>query len=506
MNSKLESKEMAVSIVNNKQHTGNWVDGVIKEDEINRYMEGGRDFINDEAIETLLKENKKPDSKQIRDIIDKSLSIQRLEPEETVTLLNVKDEDVWQEIFQAAGEVKKRVYDNRIVTFTPLYCSNFCVNSCLYCAFRKENTEEKRRRLTLDEIREETKALTSTGHKRLIVVYGEHPVSDVDYIADTIRTIYETKVGNGEIRRVNINAAPMSIEKFRLLKEVGIGTFQVFQETYHHQTYQKVHPRGTKANYAWRLYALHRAQEAGIDDVAIGALFGLYDWKFEVMGLLYHTMDLEKHFGGVGPHTISFPRLEPATNTPFTQQARYKVSDSDFKKLIAVIRLSVPYTGMILTAREPAEIRREVIPLGCTQTDASTRIGIGAYSDSYNKQEGERQQFLLGDTRSLDEVIKELAQMGYITSFCTAGYRCGRTGKCIMDLLKKGKEGHFCKLNAALTFREYLDDYASEETRGVGEALLQKEIKEIEKQMPAVMPKFMEYLKRIESGERDLYF
>lgn len=491
---------------NGKQSVGDWMDSLIREDEISRYMEGGRDFINDETIERLLEENREPDAKKIGDIIGKSQSLERLEPEETAALLNVVDENLWEEIFQAASEVKKRVYDNRIVTFAPLYCSNFCINSCLYCAFRKGNNQEKRRRLTLHEIREETKVLVSTGHKRLIVVYGEHPFSDVNYIADTIRTIYETKVGNGEIRRVNINAAPMSIEKLGILKEVGIGTFQVFQETYHHQTYQKVHPRGIKANYDWRLYALHRAQEAGVDDVAIGALFGLYDWKFEVMGLLYHTIDLEKHFGGVGPHTISFPRLEPAANTPFISHTGYKVSDSDFKRLIAVIRLSVPYTGMILTAREPPEIRREVIPVGCTQTDASTRIGIGAYSERYEGQEAERQQFLLGDTRSLDEVIRELAQMGYITSFCTAGYRCGRTGKCIMELLKRGKEGRFCKLNAALTFREYLDDYASEDTRRVGESLLQKEIKEIEKEIPAVMPKFMEYLKRIEGGERDLYF
>ncbi len=486
--------------------TTSWMKSVIKEDEIARYVENGRDFINDEEIEELLRRNKNPEPQKVRDIVQKSLSIKRLEPDETATLLNVEDDDLWEEMFQAAGEVKKRVYDNRIVTFAPLYCSNFCVNSCLYCAFRKENTQEKRRRLTLGEVKEEAKALVSTGHKRLIVVYGEHPLSDADYIADTIETIYGTKVGNGEIRRININAAPMSIEKFRMLKEVGIGTYQVFQETYHHKTYQKVHPKGIKSNYDWRLYALHRAQEAGVDDVAIGALFGLYDWKFEVMGLLYHTIDLEKQFDGIGPHTISFPRLEPAANTPFTLETSYKVSDRDFKRLIAVIRLSVPYTGMILTAREPAEIRREVISVGCTQTDASTRIGIGAYSDRYNEQEAERQQFLLGDTRSLDEVIRELAQMGYITSFCTAGYRCGRTGKVVMDMLRKGKEGRLCKLNAALTFREFLDDYASEETKNAGEAVLQKEVREIEEKNPAVMPKFMEYLKRIESGERDLYF
>lgn len=250
---------------------------------------------------------------------------------------------------------------------------------------------------------------------------------------------------------------------------------------------------------------MHRALEAGIDDVGIGVLFGLYDWRFEVMGLLYHARELEKRFG-IGPHTVSFPRLEPAFNTPFVQRTEYRVSDDDFKKLIAVIRLAVPYTGMIITAREPKEIRQEMIKFGCTQTDASTKIGVGAYSDRYSQQEAERQQFLLGDTRSLDEVIREFAQMGYITSFCTAGYRCGRTGKCIMELLRKGKEAKYCKLNAILTFREWLDDFASSETKEVGEKLIAKEMDEVKKQIPSVYPKLLEYYQRIENGERDLYF
>jgi len=309
-----------------------------------------------------------------------------------------------------------------------------------------------------------------------------------------------------KIRRVNVNAPPMSVEKLKLLKQAGIGTYQVFQETYHHQTYKKVHPRGIKADYKWRLYALHRAMEAGIDDVAIGALFGLYDWKFEVMGLVYHTIDLEKHFNGIGPHTISFPRLEPAKNTLFIQQTEYKVSDEDFKKLIAVLRLSVPYTGLILTAREPAHLRREVISLGITQTDASTKIGIGAYSKNLEQQIPAEQQFLLGDTRSLDEVIGEFAEMGYITSFCTAGYRCGRTGERIMELLRKGKERWFCKLNAVLTFREWLDDYASPKTKEKGEKIIQKEIEEIKQKLPNIFPKFLKFYKRIQNGERDLYF
>ena len=480
-----------------------WTGRVIKEDEIRRYLECGRDFVADDEIECLLSENRAPDPQRVRDILSRSLALERLDPVETAALLNVEDEDLWQEIFQTAREVKNRVYGPRIVTFAPLYCSNLCINSCLYCAFRRENVTEKRRRLTIEEVRKETEAIVSVGHKRLIVVYGEHPDSDVNYIAETIRTIYDTRVGHGEIRRVNINAAPMSIDEFRILKEIGIGTYQVFQETYHHATYHKVHPRGIKANYQWRLYALHRAQEAGVDDVAIGALFGLYDWKFEVMGLLCHAIDLEQKFGGVGPHTISFPRLEPADNTPFTVTSPYKVSDRDFKRLVAVIRVSVPYTGMIITAREPAEIRMDVINVGCTQTDASTRIGIGAYSEGTAEQESDKQQFILGDTRELDDVIRELAEMGYLTSFCTAGYRCGRTGNYFMNIAKKGKARHFCIPNAILTFKEYLIDYASEETRKVGQALIERQIHNVpERLRPAVR----ERLDAIENGTRDIYF
>ncbi|HUT13362.1 MAG TPA: [FeFe] hydrogenase H-cluster radical SAM maturase HydG [Thermoguttaceae bacterium] len=480
-----------------------WTGRVIKKDEIQRYLERGNDFINDDAIERLLAENRDPEPQRVRGILARSLALERLDPVETAALLNVEDEDLWQEIFETARMVKNRVYGPRIVTFAPLYCSNLCVNSCLYCAFRHENLLEKRRTLTIEEVRRETEALVSVGHKRVIAVYGEHPDSSVDYIAETIRAIYDTRVGHGEVRRVNVNAAPMSIDSLRILKQVGIGTYQVFQETYHHATYRKVHPRGIKADYRWRLYALHRAQDAGLDDVAIGALFGLYDWKFEVMGLLLHAIDLERRFGGVGPHTISFPRLVPGANTPFVAASPYKVSDRDFRRLVAVIRVSVPYTGMILTAREPAHIRRDVINLGCTQTDASTRIGIGAYSDPNANQQADRQQFLLGDTRDLDEVVRELAQMGQLTSFCTAGYRCGRTGQHFMNIAKKGKAHHFCIPNAILTFKEYLLDYASEETRKVGETLIERRIRDVSRGLGPVL---RERLDAIENGVRDLYF
>ncbi|HNQ36304.1 MAG TPA: [FeFe] hydrogenase H-cluster radical SAM maturase HydG, partial [bacterium] len=281
---------------------------------------------------------------------------------------------------------------------------------------------------------------------------------------------------------------------------------QVFQETYHRQTYASVHPAGSlKSDYRWRLYSMHRSLEAGIDDVGLGALFGLYDWRFEVLGLLYHARALEKRFG-IGPHTISFPRLEPAENTPFIQETGYRVTDEDFRKAVTVIRLSVPYAGMILTAREPAPLRRALLPLGCTQLDASSRIGIGAYRSRSGEQVSDRQQFLLGDTRTLDEVVRELALMGHITSFCTAGYRCGRTGQCIMELLRSGQEGRFCKLNAALTFQEWLDDFATPPTRAAGEPILAREIEDIRQRMPAVFPAFMKQYERIRQGERDLYF
>lgn len=503
-----------MEIKNNKNRNihRDWINSVIKEDEISKYLDNGKDFINDNEIWEKIYKNNNPDKIKIRDIMDKSLEIKTLNPDETASLINLKDNDLWEEIYDLAGKIKRKVYDNRIVTFAPLYCSNLCVNNCLYCSFRYDNKEQVPKRLSIEEVKKETEVLAGViGHKRIISVYGEHPSSDAKYIADTIRAIYEvnmkTKNGYGQIRRVNINAAPMSIDDFRMLKEIGIGTYQVFQETYHHETYKRVHPEGTlKGHYLWRLYSHHRAMEAGVDDVAIGALFGLYDWRFEVMGLLYHSIELERKFNGVGPHTISFPRLEPAANAPLSENSKYKVSDEDFKKLIAVIRLSVPYTGMILTARESAEIRREILPIGITQTDASTRIGIGSYSDTYNKQDSDRQQFILGDTRSLDEFVRELSEMGYITSFCTAGYRCGRTGEHIMGLLKCGKEGHMCKLNAILTFREWLDDFASEETKKIGLELLKKEIEETKRKLPLSYDKLIEYYKRTENGERDLYF
>ncbi|MBN2897959.1 MAG: [FeFe] hydrogenase H-cluster radical SAM maturase HydG [Clostridia bacterium] len=493
--------------------TKKWIDQVIKQEEIDKYLVDGKDFIDEEAIKRQLASNKVSSKERIRAIIEKSLSIKRLDFDETAALLNVTDDTLWEEMYEAAAEVKRRVYDNRIVFFAPLYCGNLCVNSCTYCGFRKENCEEERKILTKEEIQRETDYILGQGHKRVIVVYGEHPKTDAHYIAESMKAVYATerksKSGTtSRIRRINVNAAPMCTEDLRMLKEVGIGTYQVFQETYHKEKYKEVHPIGLKADYRWRLYALHRAMDAGIDDVAIGALFGLYDWKFEVMGLLAHTADLERQFG-IGPHTISFPRLTPASGSELSTNSEYLVSDADFKKIVTVLRLSVPYTGLIITARENAEVRDDVVKVGCTQLDASTKIGIGAYDKAAHNEKEDKQQFTIGDNRTLDEVVYALAKMGKITSFCTAGYRCGRTGEKIMQLLETEMEGKFCKLNAVLTYREYLDDYASEKTKAIGEMLIKQELEEIHGQAFYKNHKLVQvvddYYQRISKGERDLY-
>ena len=494
-----------------------WTASVIKQAEIDKYLDGGKDFIDEEQIFADIEKYKNPDKQQVRDILQKSLDIKILTPAETATLLNVEDPELLHEMQEAALEVKKKVYDNRIVFFAPLYLSNLCVNSCKYCGFRAENKDEVRHVLTMDEVRDEVAAVIDEGHKRMIAVYGEHPKNGADYIAESISTIYSVKrttpTGNGfnNIRRVNVNAAPMEIADMKKLWRAGIGTFQVFQETYHRGRYAELHPANTvKGNYRWRLYAMHRAMEAGVDDVAIGALFGLYDWKFDVMGLVHHAWDLEKHFG-IGPHTVSFPRMQPAPGSFLSEHSPYIVSDDAMKRVVSVLRLAIPYSGLIVTARENPDLKRDLINhYGCTQTDASSKLGIGAYAKKLKQEENpDKVQFMLGDQRSLDEVIRELAHDGMITSFCTAGYRCGRTGDKIMNLLEKGVEGKFCKLNAVLTFREYLNDYASPETREIGEKLIAQELQEIEN-MPfftdkKLLPTFRSYYDRIARGERDLY-
>jgi 2-iminoacetate synthase len=464
--------------------------------------EGVKSFIPDAEIESLLVSEQNAPAERIREIIQKSLEKNRLDPAETAALISVKDPELRQMILDGAHELKERIYGNRIVLFAPLYVGNECINDCVYCGFRISNTECERSTLSHSQLIEEAQSLVKTGHKRLIMVYGEHPMYDARYIADTVQTVYDTKFENGEIRRVNINAAPMDIEGYRIVKSVGIGTYQIFQETYHQKTYEKLHPSGPKSNYLWRLDGLDRAMKAGIDDLGIGALMGLYDWRFEVMALLYHTIHLEDTFG-VGPHTISFPRIEPAIGTDFTQHPPFMVSDDDFKLLVAIIRLSVPYTGMILTAREPIDIRNEVLRYGVSQIDAGSSIGVGDYSHK-NDESRKKSQFVLGDTRSLDDVINELAQGGYIPSFCTSCYRAGRTGEHFMEFAIPGFVKRFCTPNALLTFAEYLYDYSSDRTLKTGLNLIENELAKISDD--EMRSSVTEKLAEMKGGKRDLFY
>lgn len=510
-----------------------WAQARIREAEIRRYMAGEHDFIDDGHLEAILEAHRAPDPVRVRAILEKAREIHTLTLEETALLLHVTDPALVREMEHAAWDIKHKVYDNRIVTFAPLYLSTRCVNNCLYCGFRSGNPDMRRGVLTPEEIEAQVRVLAGEiGHKRLIASYGEHPSCDAEYIARSLQTIYgvdvpvcpggystdprpvatrpEAGAGGGHrsagIRRVNVNAAPLPIDDLRQLHEVGIGTYQVFMETYHHEAYARVHPEGTlKHHYRWRLYAMHRAMEAGVDDVGLGVLLGLHDWRFEVLGLLAHAHELEQHFG-IGPHTLSFPRLEPAQNSYLASHGSATVDDEAFRRVITILRLAVPYAGMILTAREPAALRDELIPLGITQMDASARIGLHAYTEGDAGQAADRQQFELNDTRSLDEVVRMLAKRGMITSFCTAGYRCGRTGQCIMSLLRSGQEGHFCKLNAILTFQEWLDDFASPRTREIGENLIRAEIAQVALKLPELYPALKEAHDRIRRGARDLWF
>jgi 2-iminoacetate synthase len=467
-----------------------------------KLSKNGIDFIDDAKIETLVK-NVKEDKVRIREIIAKSMEKKPLAVAETAVLLSAESPELVEEIFNAARQLKKDVYGNRIVIFAPLYIGNYCINECVYCAFRRSLRTTVRKTLNQEELIAQIEALEDSGHKRLILVFGEHPNYTADFMAETVKTVYTIRKGHGEIRRVNINAAPMDHEGYRKVKDAGIGTYQIFQETYHHETYAKVHPSHThKGNYLWRLDGLSRAFESGCDDMGIGALFGLYDWKFEVLGLVTHSHHLQKTYG-VGPHTISFPRVRPAHGVEL--DPKYFVSDHDFKRLVAILRLSVPYTGMILTARETAEIRREVMAFGVSQIDAGTRIELAGYTKKTEGQELNKEQFQIGDVRPMDEILRELMQNGYVPSFCTSCYRSGRTGQIFMEYAIPGFIEKFCTPNALLTLEEYLLDYSSPETRKVGEKLVAEELQKIEEG-----PQKQKLLVRLNSmqnaGKRDLYF
>jgi 2-iminoacetate synthase len=440
--------------------------------DLTKFSKSGYDFIDDDYLHGLLV--KQAEIGEVRDIIAKSMAKQPLAIEETAVLLAADRPEMVEEIFAAARRLKRDVYGNRIVIFAPLYVGNDCINDCRYCAFRRSNKEQIRRTLDEDELRTQVLALENKGHKRIIIVFGEHPHYDAEFIAECVHHVYNTTAKHGEIRRVNVNAAPLDHRGYEIVKAAKIGTYQIFQETYHHETYQKVHPKNTrKSNYLWRLDGVARAMEAECDDVGIGALFGLYDWRFEVLGLVSHALHLQKHYN-VGPHTISFPRLRPACGVKLDE--KYLVPDDDFKRLVAILRLSVPYTGMILTAREPPALRRELMGFGISQIDAGSRVELGGYTELGEKQVIEREQFELGDIRPLDLVVHELLIDGYIPSFCTACYRLGRTGEQFMEFSIPGFIQNLCTPNALTTLLEYLIDYAAPETRAQGQAVIEREI------------------------------
>ncbi|WP_027186282.1 [FeFe] hydrogenase H-cluster radical SAM maturase HydG [Desulfovibrio inopinatus] len=465
-------------------------------------IKGLQNFIDEDAIWKTVQDTAGTDAARIHDILEKAREAKGLTLDETACLLHVEDPQLNEAIFETARTVKQTIYGNRLVLFAPLYITNECGNRCTYCGFKATNTELERRTLCAEEIQREVTVLEDQGHKRLLLVYGEHPKFGADWIAETVQTVYQTiSQRSGEIRRVNINCAPLDVEGFKKLHDVGIGTYQCFQETYHTDTYAMLHPSGHKQNFLWRLHAMHRAMEAGIDDVGMGTLLGLYDYRFDTLALLAHAAELEKHFG-VGPHTISFPRLEPALNADITFNPPFPITDAQFKRLVAVLRLSVPYTGLILSTREGQTMRRELLDLGVSQLSAGSRTYPGAYADpNYNRPEV--QQFCVGDNRSLDDVIQEIIHQGYIPSWCTACYRLGRTGEHFMGLAKAGFIQQYCLPNAMLTFKEYLEDYASDTTRAIGMPLLQHEMETLPDTRRNIVTA---RLCRLEQGERDLYF
>ncbi len=458
-------------------------------------------FIDPEEIQSIL-DNTVSSTERIKEVIDKSLNKKRLNLEETAVLLNATNPEDIKLIKEGARKLKKNVYGNRIVLFAPLYIGNKCSNNCKYCGFSAENKDTIRKTLEKKEIIQEIEALEENGQKRLILVYGEHRDYSPEYIADNVKTAYSVKKGRGEIRRVNINAAPLDIEGFRTVKEAGIGTYQIFQETYHPEAYKWYHTHGKKANFENRLTSLDRAQEAGLDDVGIGVLFGLYDWKYEVLGLIRHTNHLEACFN-VGPHTISFPRIKDASGLKVGD--KYFVSDDEFALLIAILRLAVPYTGMILTARENSAIRDEVIDFGVSQVDGGTKIELGSYSKTQNQDQNlNHEQFRINDERSLKEVINELLDKEMLPSFCTACYRLGRTGEHFMEFSVPGFIKKYCTPNAILTLVEYLEDYADEETKAKAWKVINKDINNLPNN--GVKKKLLERIELVKQGKRDLYF
>jgi 2-iminoacetate synthase len=447
------------------------------------------------SIETTLAAAARPEPAEVRAILDKARTLAGLEPAEVARLTAVEDPGLLEELFAAARHVKDAIYGARLVLFAPLYVSNACCNDCTYCSFRSRNLSLRRTTLDREAIAAEVRALVEQGHRRLLLVSGEALPGGVETVLEAVETVYTVRAGDAAIRRVNVNVAPLSVPDLRRLRGAQIGTYQLFQETYHRPTYARVHRSGPKRDFDRRLGALDRAMEAGLDDVGAGVLFGLHDWRFELLALMEHACHLERRFG-VGPHTISVPRIEPAAGASTSMQPPARVSDADFAKLVAILRLAVPYTGLILSTREMPELRRRALALGISQISAGSRTNPGGYAGAA----GDGSQFQLGDQRTLDEVIRDVAALGYVPSFCTACYRRGRTGQDFMDLARPGAIRNHCEPNALATFAEYLADQASPETAAVGRALIARRLEQLSGRPRETARRLLD---AVEAGDRD---
>lgn len=454
-----------------------------------------KNIINEQRISKIIKETSKPKKETVLKILKKASKKNGLNLKEVGYLLSTEDLELIEEIFKIAGHIKQDIYGERLVLFAPLYISSFCINDCEYCGFHRRNPDE-RKKLSIKEIEKEVKILLDMGHKRLLLEFGEHPFNRIEDVVSAIKTIYKTKSKNGEIRRVNVNIAATSVEDYKKLKKVGIGTYQLFQETYHKETYAKMH-NGPKADYERQLFAHDRAFEAGIDDVGLGVLFGLYDYKFEVLSLISHAQYLDKKYG-VGPHTFSVPRFQPAPTVKM--KTLYKVRDKDFLKIIAILRLAVPYTGMIISTREKPRIRSKAFEIGISQASSGSITTPGGYSEKENSLK----QFELGDHRDINQFLIDTIKQDLLPSFCTACYRKKRTGKAFMDLAKPGDIQNFCRPNAILTFKEYIEDYAQDEVKREGEKLMNKYLEQIPSER--IKKETKKRLKAIKEGKRDIYF
>ena len=467
------------------------------------------EFINDKKIKQTLAfaQAHKDDLEMMNAILDKGREYKGLSYAEAATLLECEDPDIIQQIFALGKEIKEHFYGNRIVMFAPLYLSNYCVNGCVYCPYHGQNKHIPRKKLTQEEVREEVIALQDMGHKRLAIEAGEHPKENpIEYILECIKTIYSIKHKNGAIRRVNVNIAATTVENYKKLKDAGIGTYILFQETYNKEAYEQLHPSGPKSDYAYHTEAMDRAMQAGIDDVGCGVLYGLNNYKYDFVGMLMHAHHLEKTYG-CGPHTISVPRIRPADDID-PDVFDNGVPDDIFKRIVAVLRIAVPYTGMIMSTRESAKTRRECLEIGITQISGGSRTSVGGYGDELDEAGGfdseDTAQFDVEDRRTLGEVVDWLIDLGYVPSFCTACYREGRTGDRFMSLLKSGQIANCCQPNAMMTLKEFLIDYASEETKAKGDALIEEKLSLIPSDK--VREICRQHLTAIENGDRDFRF